>query len=143
MTSTKEIFASGLNYILRDIKDTKEMLESGTEYLNKIQAKQKTKPQQVYKIQVELRKIKKQLKEHENEFKYYVDYYGYTQEDLVKYNVHASTDEEIEEDEKQDLLERGYDEQRGRGKYTLYDHTCLVQRVNEYNKLHDLPTVNF
>lgn len=39
MTSTKELFASGINYILRDIKDNEEMYQTGTEYLERVQAK--------------------------------------------------------------------------------------------------------
>ena len=148
MTSTKELFASGINYILRDIKDTEELLQTGTEYLQRVEGKltplNKEKQQrQIYKIRTELRNIKLQLNKHKATLKYYVEYFGYTDEDFKRLNLHPATDEEIKADYEQDMKEVGFDKQGGRGKYTLYEHNCLVQRVNQFNKEHDLPIVNF
>lgn len=148
MTSTKELFASGINYILRDIKDNEEMHQTGTEYLERVQAKllvhNKVKHErQVAKIKNDLSKIKENIKKHKRELKYYVEYFGYTKEDFKKYNLHPATDEEIERDYQNDLKEMNYDKKRGRGKYTQYEHDCLVQRVNAFNKENNLPLVNF
>ena len=148
MTSTKELFASGINYILRDIKDNEEMYQTGTEYLERVQAKLSTCNREKYKRQVnkiknDLLKIKENIKKHKKELKYYVEYFGYTEEDFKKYNLHPATDEEIERDYQNDLKEVNYDKQSGRGKYTQYEHDCLVQRVNAFNKENDLPLVNF
>lgn len=148
MTSTKELFASGINYILRDIKDNEEMYETGTDYLERVQAKLSTynkqkHERQIAKIKNDLAKIKENIKYHKRELKYYLNYFGYEESDFKKYNLHPATDEEIENDYKQDIKELGFDKERGRGKYTQYDHDCLVQRVNEFNKANDLPLVNF
>ena len=61
--------------------------------------------------------------------------------DINKLKV--ATDEEIERDYQNDLKEMSYDKVRGKGKYTRYEHDCLVQRVNAFNKENDLPIVNF
>ena len=153
MTSTKELFASGINYILRDIKDNEEMYQTGTEYLERVQAKLSTYNREKYKRQVnkikndflhnDLAKIKENIKKHKRELKYYVEYFGYTEEDFKKYNLHPATDEEIERDYQNDLKEMSYDKVRGKGKYTQYEHDCLVQRVNAFNKENNLPLVNF
>jgi chromosome segregation ATPase len=148
MTSTKELFASGINYILRDIKDNTELFESGTEYLERVQAKlsvnNKAKHQrQIAKIKNDLSKIKENIKKHKRELKHYVAYFGYTEEDFKRLNLHPATDEEIEQDYQNDLKEIGYDKEMGRGKYTQYEHECLVQRVNAFNKANDLPIVHF
>lgn len=148
MTSTKELFASGINYILRDIKDNTELFESGTEYLERVQAKlsvnNKAKHQrQIAKIKNDLSKIKENIKKHKRELKHYVEYFGYTEEDFKRLNLHPATDEEIEQDYQNDLKEIGFDKEKGRGKYTQYEHECLVQRVNAFNKENDLPIVNF
>ena len=148
MTSTKELFASGINYILRDIKDNTELFESGTDYLERVQAKtsvyNKAKHErQIAKIKNDLSKIKENIKKHKRELKFYVEYFGYTEEDFKRLNLHPATDEEIERDYQNDLKEVSYDKERGRGKYTQYEHDCLVQRVNAFNKANDLPIVNF
>lgn len=148
MTSTKELFASGINYILRDIKDNEEMYQTGTEYLERVQAKlsvyNKAKHErQVNKIKNDLAKIKENIKKHQKELKFYLEYFGYNEDDFKKYNLHPATDEEIERDYQNDLKEIGFDKEMGRGKYTQYEHDCLVQRVNAFNKENDLPLVNF
>lgn len=148
MTSTKELFASGINYILRDIKDNEEMYQTGTEYLERVQAKlsihSKAKHErQIAKIKNDLAKIKENIKKHQKELKFYLEYFGYNEDDFKKYNLHPATDEEIQQDYYEDLKETGYDNTRGRGKYTQYDHDILVQKVNAFNKENDLPIVNF
>ena len=148
MTSTKELFANGINYILRDIKDNEEMYQTGTEYLERVQVKLSTYNREKYKRRVnkiknDLLKIKENIKKHKKELKYYVEYFGYTEEDFKKLNLHPATDEEIERDYQNDLKEVNYDTHSGRGKYTQYEHDCLVQRVNAFNKENDLPLINF
>lgn len=148
MTSTKELFASGINYILRDIQDNEDMFTTGTEYLERVQAKLSTYNRekhirQINKIKNDLSKIKENIKKHKRELKYYLNYFGYTEEDFKKYNLHPATDEEIENDYQNDLKELGYDENRGKGKYTQYDHEMLVQRVNDFNRANNLPIVSF
>ena len=148
MTSTKELFASGINYILRDIKDNEEMYQTGTEYLERVQAKlsvySKAKHErQIAKIKNDLSKIKENIKKHKRELKYYVEYFGYTEEDFKKYKLHPATDEEIERDYQNDLKEMSYDKEKGKGKYTQQEHDSLVERVNAFNKENDLPLVNF
>ena len=101
MTSTKGLFASGINYILRDIKDNEEMYQTGTEYLERVQAKlsghNKAKHErQIAKIKNDLSKIKENIKKHKRELKYYVEYFGYTKDDFKRLNLHPATDEEIE-----------------------------------------------
>ena len=141
MTSTKELFASGINYILRDIKDNEEMYQTGTEYLERVQAKLSGHNKAKHERQIA--KIKENIKKHKRELKYYVEYFGYTEEDFKKLNLHPATDEEIERDYQNDLKEISFDKERGRGKYTQYEHDCLVQRVNAFNKENNLPLVNF
>ena len=148
MTSTKELFASGINYILRDIKDNEEMYQTGTEYLERVQAKlsvhNKAKHErQIVKIKNDLSKIKENIKKHKRELKYYVEYFGYTEEDFRRLNLHPATDEEIERDYQNDLKEMSYDKEKGKGKYTQQEHDSLVERVNAFNKENDLPLVNF
>jgi hypothetical protein len=148
MTSTKELFASGMNYILRDIEDNEEMYQTGTEYLERVQAKLSTynrakHERQVAKIKNDLAKIKENIKKHKRESKYYTEYFGYEEEDFKKYNIHPATDEEIQADYERDLKEQGFDTVSGRGKYTKEEHDRLVQRVNEFNKANDLPIVSF
>ena len=148
MTSTKELFASGINYILRDIKDNTEMFESGTDYLERVQAKTSVYNRakhirQIAKIKNDLAKIKENIKEHKRELKHYIDYFGYTEEDFKKYNLHPATDEELKADYEQDMKELGFDKTKGRGKYTKEEHDALVKRVHEFNKLHDLPIISF
>lgn len=148
MTSTKELFSNGINYILRDIKDNEEMYVTGTEYLERVQSKlsvnnREKHKRQIAKIKNDLSKIKENIKYHKRELKYYIEYFGYTDEDFKTYNLHPATDEEIQRDYENDLKETGFDTVKGRGKYTLEEHNELVKRVNEFNKAHDLPYVNF
>ena len=75
--------------------------------------------------------------------KFYLDYFGYDENDFKKYNLHPATDEEIEQDYINDLKEVEFDKVKGRGKYTLEEHNELVKRVNEFNKANDLPLVSF
>ena len=148
MTSTKELFASGINYILRDIKDNEEMYQTGMEYLERVQAKLSTynkakHERQITKIKNDLSKIKENIKKHKRELKYYVEYFGYTKDDFKRLNLHPATDEEIERDYQNDLKEISYDKEKGKGKYTQQEHDSLVERVNAFNKENDLPLVNF
>ena len=133
---------------LETVIDNEEMYQTGTEYLERVQAKLSTynkakHERQVNKIKNDLSKIKENIKKHTKELKYYVEYFGYTEEDFKRLNLHPATDEEIEQDYQNDLKEIGFDKEMGRGKYTQYEHECLVQRVNEFNKANDLPIVNF
>lgn len=148
MTSTKELFASGINYILRDIKDNEDMYQTGMEYLERVQAKLSTynkakHERQITKIKNDLSKIKENIKKHKRELKYYVEYFGYTKDDFKRLNLHPATDEEIERDYQNDLKEMSYDKEKGKGKYTQQEHDSLVERVNAFNKENDLPLVNF
>ena len=145
MTSTKALFAHGINYILRDIQDCKEMYESGTEYLNKVKAKTNTQRyyERVYKITKELEQIKLQQLKYEKDLKQYIEYFSYTEEDFEKYNLHPATDEEIQADYIEDMKELEYDKTSGRGKYTQYEHEILVQNVHKFNKENNLPIVYF
>ncbi len=148
MTTTKELFASGLNYILRDIADEKETLENGVKYLKLVEQKMTSANREkniklLNKIHQELSIIKENIKKHEKEFKFYVKYFGYTEQDLKDLNIHPATDEEIERDYQRDLKEMGYDKEQGKGKYTKEQHDALVQKVQEFNLLNDLPVVSF
>jgi len=148
MTSTKELFAPAMNYILRDIADNEEMLKNGTEYLERVQAKTSTynkakQLRQINRIKNELAQIKESIKKFKRELKYYASYFGYTENDFKKYNLHPATDEEIKADYEQDMTELGFNDTAGRGKYTQYQHECLVQRVHEFNKANNLPCINF
>lgn len=148
MTSTKELFAPALCYIQRDIQDCKEILESSADYKERIIAKYGkntiTCQLKLNKINNELREIKLKLREHENEYKYWIEYFSYTDNDITRLNIHPATDEEIERDYENDLKDgTEYDSTAGKGKYTYSDHCLLLQRVNEYNKANDLPVVDF
>ena len=142
MASTKELFASGLNYILRDIKDTKEELENGREYLRKyINKNGETSPKArngINKITNDLKQLVKLLKKHEHDFFSYIEEYSYTKEDMKKYNIHPATDEELKADYEQDLKETGYD-----SRYTEEMHKALIDKVNEQNKAEGLPLLSY
>ena len=159
MASTKEIFAPGLNYILREIKDGKEELKSGENYLALIEAKlklgnsnkEKVK-RQIAKIRNDLARIKEQIKASERDFEYYAKEYSYewdedkkfiSEKEVEKYNIHPSTDEELEADYQKDLQEIGYDKVQRKGNYTEKDHNDLIDRVNEFNKANDLPLIAY
>jgi len=154
MASTKELFAPGLNYILREIADGEELLKSGTEYLQLIQGKlqlgtnNKAKlERQICKIKNDLSKIKEQIKSSKADYKYYAKEYSYewdedikdvTKAEKEKYNIHPATDEEIKADYERDLKECGYDK-----RYTEKDHNALIDRVNEFNRANDLPLLKY
>ena len=123
MASTKEIFASGLNYILRDIKDTHEEIVSGREYLTKY---------------IQKNGLVKRLKDYHKEFEMYCKEFSYTKEDMKKYNIHPATDEEINADYEKDMTECGYD-----SRYTEEMHKALIDKVNELNKAEDLPLLAY
>lgn len=148
MTSTKELFAPALCYIMRDIQDCKDILETSEDYKERVKAKfgkySVTTQLKLDKINSEMREIKDKLREHEREYKHWIEYFSYTDNDIIKLNIHPATDEEIERDYMNDLKDgTGYDSTAGKGKYTYYEHCCLVQKVNDYNKEHDLPVVDF
>ena len=146
MTSTKELFANGMNYILRDIEDTESIINTSEEYLQNVLAKGLTSQKQyrqVGYIKSEIARAKSKLKEFRKEQKKYEEYFGYTKEDYKKYNLHPATDEEIKADYERDLKEQGYDTVKGKGKYTKEEHDELVRKVNEFNRLNDLPIVSF
>lgn len=142
MASTKEIFASGLNYILRDIKDTHEEIVSGREYLTKyIQKNGETSAKArngINKITGDLKILVKRLKDYHKEFEMYCKEFSYTKEDMKKYNIHPATDEEINADYEKDMTECGYD-----SRYTEEMHKALIDKVNELNKAEDLPLLAY
>ena len=109
MASTKEIFSKGLNYILREIKDQKEMYETGLQYLRIVEQRitinnRLNANKHISKIKTDLQVIKEQIRRSEKDFKYYVEHYGYTEDEInnraknQKYNIHPATDEELQAD---------------------------------------------
>lgn len=146
MTSSKELFASGLNYILRDIKDTAIMIKECKECLNYLKATTAKKPvvlRRIARIESDLIKLKKQLKKYKAEFKMYKEKFSYTNDDLKKFNIHPATDDEIEQDYIKDMKEVEFDKQQKKGGYTWQDHCKLIDKVNELNKIEDLPLLKY
>lgn len=146
MTSSKELFASGLNYILRDLKDTAETIRECRECLNYLKAttaKKSVVLRRIEKIESDLIKLKKQLKKYTAEFKMYKEKFSYTNDDLKKLNIHPATDYEIEQDYIKDMKEVEFDKQQKKGGYTWQDHCRIIDRVNELNKIEDLPLLKY
>ena len=148
MSDVKEIFSKGINYILRDIKDNEDCYNTGLEYLNKVQSKLTVHQKQTYinqieKIKADLQEIKENIKKHKKELKFYLEYYHYTESDFTRLNLHPATDEEIKADYEKDEKEKGYDLVKGKGRYTKEEHEELIKRVNEFNKMNNLPLVNW
>lgn len=146
MTSSKELFASGLNYILRDLKDTAETIKECRECLNYLKATTAKKSivlRRIEKIESDLIKLKKQLKKYTAEFKMYREKFSYNNDDLKKLNIHPATDYEIEQDYIKDMKEVEFDKQQKKGGYTWQDHCKLIDKVNELNKIEDLPLLQY
>ena len=142
MASTKEIFAKGLCYMLREEQDLLQEYTSGIRYYkviakkygnNNVSARKK-----LLKIQGELEQIKLQLDNVRKDYDKYIKEYSYTEEDLEKYNIHPSTDEELEQDYINDMKEVDYNKS-----YTKENHDILVSKVHEFNLLNGLPIVNW
>ena len=142
MASTKEIFAKGLCYMLREEQDLLQEYQSGIRYYkviakkygnNNVSARKK-----LLKIQGELEQIKLQLDNVRKDYDKYSKEYSDTEEDLEKYNIHPSTDEELEQDYINDMKEVDYNKS-----YTKENHDILVSKVHEFNLLNGLPIVNW
>ena len=142
MASTKEIFAKGLCYMLREEQDLLQEYTSGLNYYKIIAKKYGNSDvrarKRLLKIQGELEQIKLQLDNVRKDYDKYLKEYSYTQEDLEKYNIHPSTDEELEQDYINDLKEVDYNKS-----YTKENHDTLVSKVHEFNLLNGLPIVNW
>lgn len=142
MASTKEIFAKGLCYILREEQDLLQEYTSGIKYYKLIAKKygnsNVSARKRLLRIQGELEQIKLQLDNARKDYDKYIKEYSYTKEDLEKYNIHPSTDEELEQDYINDLKELEYNKS-----YTKEHHDTLVSKVHEFNLLNGLPIVNW
>ena len=142
MASTKELFASGLNYILRDIQDTYIEINSGREYLIKYINKNGETSEKarngINKIVTDLKELIRHLKQCEKEWNYYIKEYSYTEKDMKKYNIHPATDEELQRDLEQDEKECGYD-----SRYTEEQHRKVIDKANEFNKANNLPLLSY
>lgn len=142
MASTKEIFAKGLCYMLREEQDLLQEYTSGLNYYKIIAKKYGNSDvrarKKLLKIQGELEQIKLQLDNVRKDYDKYLKEYSYTEEDLEKYNIHPSTDEELEQDYINDLKEVDYNKS-----YTKENHDTLVSKVHEFNLLNGLPIVNW
>lgn len=142
MASTKEIFAKGLCYMLREEQDLLQEYTSGLNYYKIIAKKYGNSDvrarKRLLKIQGELEQIKLQLDNVRKDYDKYLKEYSYTEEDLEKYNIHPSTDEELEQDYINDLKEVDYNKS-----YTKENHDTLVSKVHEFNLLNGLPIVNW
>ena len=154
MASTKEIFSKGLNYILREIKDQKEMYETGLQYLKIVEQRitvnnRLNANKHISKIKTDLQVIKEQIRRSEKDFKYYVEHYGYTEDEInnraknQKYNIHPATDEELQADYDNDLKELEFDKVAKRGSYTEEDHKTLIDKVNNFNIVNELPLLSY
>ena len=142
MASTKEIFAKGLCYMLREEQDLLQEYTSGLNYYKIIAKKYGNSDvrarKKLLKIQGELEQIKLQLDNVRKDYDKYLKEYSYTEEDLEKYNIHPSTDEELEQDYINDLKEVDYNKS-----YTKENHDTLVSKVHEFKLLNGLPLVNW
>lgn len=143
MPSSKDEFAKGLCYIKRDIADEQELYDTGEQYLKLIEAKAVGAnyiryASQINRIKLELKQIKKRLNKHKADFKYYMEYFSYTKDDLIKYNIHPSTDEELEADYAKDMKELKYTKS-----YSVEAHREVINKANEFNRLNNLPLLSF
>ena len=146
MGSSKQLFASGMNYILRDIQDVQEDINEHEEaimWMSKSIQKQPLIIRKIETLKHEIIKLKSQLIRYQKELNMYKEKFSYTDEDFIKYNIHPATDAEIEQDYLNDLKELEYDKIQRKGNYTWHDHCQIIDKVNEMNMAEDIPLLSY